>query len=164
MRAWSLQFLFTHCCVKWHSSAVVQEGLRRSRMHIWVIKICDSVLRHLTKSLIPQVVAIRLGRTVHETSQYLRMDYQQYGSRITLLEPGKCGVELIPQDLSNFKQESRDADGTNQKKTREPCVPLRLCYDTFVLLLLISITVIATIYISHIQKHVQRWNLNLSNS
>ena len=101
------------------------------------------------------MVAIQLGRTVHETSQCLRMDCQQYGTLITLLEPGKCGLELIPQDLSNFKQEKRDADDTNKKKTREPCVPLRLCYDTFVLLLLISITVIATIYTSHIQKHVQ---------
>ena len=69
----------------------------------------------------------------------------------------------MPQDLSNCKQEQRDADDTNKKNQREPFVPLRLCYDTFVLLLLISITVIATIYISHIQKHVQEVDARADN-
>ena len=79
------------------------------------------------------------------------MDCQQFGSQVTLISQPSEPYKVTVSSRNDSKAENSESNG--RKDIR---ITLRLCYDTVVSLLLISIITIATIYISHLQNHVQR--------
>ena len=75
-----------------------------------------------------------------------------------LYKKSKYPVELLQNvELGGNppEYETHTAEKTNQTKT-EPCITLRVFYYVLIGLLLLMMIIICTIYISHLQTHVQQ--------
>ena len=74
------------------------------------------------------------------------MAYTEFGSNVGLIEPDQIKEKPPPTYFEMTK-------GSRERK--ELCITLRLFFYTLLLLLLLSMTIIATIYISKLQQHVR---------
>ena len=56
----------------------------------------------------------------------------------------------------NYPYDDAEVGQSQMQNRRELCITIRVFYDVLVGLLLLSMVVICTIYISHLQQYVQR--------
>ena len=74
------------------------------------------------------------------------MAYTEFGSNVALIEPDQIKEKPPPTYFEMTK-------GSRERK--ELCITLRVFFYTLLSLILLSMTIIATIYISKLQQHVR---------
>ena len=82
------------------------------------------------------------------------MDYERFGSQ-TALFGSDHSKEKLPSPKGSSKSMNSTVKRSNHNERKELCISFRVCYDTLQSLLLVSMIIIVTIYISHLQQHTQ---------
>ena len=82
------------------------------------------------------------------------MDYESFGSQTALFGSDHSNDKL-PSAKGSFKVIKKTVKRSKCNERKELCISFRVCYDTLQLLLLVSVIIIVTIYISHLQQHTQ---------